>query len=152
MEWGILFDNSVPLASPSLPTSPSLPLLASLSSLSPLLPSTSTSPLQVSSSPLSPSVPPLELQKEQQQQPSSKPSAELLTYSRRKKFNLELRQVHESKPDLGNKIPLSPTTIESDPIKPTPQDLDLPIALRKGIRNCTHHPISQLASFYRLSL
>ena len=31
-------------------------------------------------------------------------------------------------------------------------DLDVPIALRKGIRSCTQHPISSYVSYYHLSL
>ena len=33
----------------------------------------------------------------------------------------------------------------------TNDDLNLPIAIRKGVRSCTHHPISQFVSFYHLS-
>ena len=32
-----------------------------------------------------------------------------------------------------------------------PSDLDLPIALRKGVRSCTIHPISNFVSYHRLS-
>ena len=30
-------------------------------------------------------------------------------------------------------------------------DLNLPIAIRKGVRSCTHHPISQIVSFQQFS-
>ena len=33
-----------------------------------------------------------------------------------------------------------------------PSDLDLPIALRKGVGSCTIHPISNFVSYHRLSL
>lgn len=35
---------------------------------------------------------------------------------------------------------------------PTINDLDVPIALRKGIRNCTQHPISHFVSLDKLFL
>lgn len=31
-------------------------------------------------------------------------------------------------------------------------DLNLPIAVRKGVRNCTQHPISHFVSYSKLSL
>ncbi|RVW97657.1 hypothetical protein CK203_028060 [Vitis vinifera] len=36
-------------------------------------------------------------------------------------------------------------------VDPVPSDLDLPIALRKGVRSCTIHPISNFVSYHRLS-
>jgi len=44
----------------------------------------------------------------------------------------------------GTSSPLTPTYESSD-------ELDIPIALRKGTRTCTKHPLSQFVSYSRLS-
>ena len=44
--------------------------------------------------------------------------------------------------DLGN---------SSDISSPENTDLDVPIAIRKGVRSCTQHPISNFVSYSRLS-
>ena len=36
--------------------------------------------------------------------------------------------------------------------KPEILDLDLPIAIRKGVRSCTQHPIAKFVSYHKLSL
>ena len=45
------------------------------------------------------------------------------------------------------------THVIDDVIDSTPviDDLDIPIATRKGVRSCTQHPISKFVSYSRLS-
>ena len=57
----------------------------------------------------------------------------------------------------SNIDPLSPNSTATSPSpvfvpQAPPNDLQLPIALRKGTRACTHHPISHFVSYDRLSL
>ena len=40
---------------------------------------------------------------------------------------------------------------DNDSLPTVVDDLDAPIALRKGVRTCTQHPISQFVSYDRLS-
>ena len=47
-----------------------------------------------------------------------------------------------SKPNSG--IHISPTNLNID-------ELDVPIALRKGVRTCTQHPMSNFVSYDHLS-
>ena len=53
-------------------------------------------------------------------------------------------------PELGldNSSPPSHSSLPTDPV---PSDLDLLIALRKVVRSCTIHPISNFVSYHRLS-
>ena len=44
-----------------------------------------------------------------------------------------------------------PTETSTPPSDPTPDPASLPIALRKGKRSCTFHPISQFVSYGHLS-
>ena len=53
-------------------------------------------------------------------------------------------------PELGLDNSSSPSH-SSLPIDPVPSDLDLSIALRKVVRSCTIHPISNFVSYHRLS-
>ena len=38
-----------------------------------------------------------------------------------------------------------------DPIHSFSTDLDIPIAIRKGVRRCTQHPLASYLSYHRLS-
>ena len=42
-------------------------------------------------------------------------------------------------------------SIQETEVYDTPNDLDMPIALRKGVRSCTQHPISNFISYNKLS-
>jgi len=46
---------------------------------------------------------------------------------------------------LGDTDPILPN------LEPNPINLDLPITLRKGVRNCTKHPLDNFLSYHRLS-
>jgi len=57
---------------------------------------------------------------------------------------------HEADPDS------MPTQVHSgkdnlDITIPTMENLEVPIALRKGVRTCTNHPISKFVSYAKLS-
>ena len=45
----------------------------------------------------------------------------------------------------------SDSQLLSSDITPTISNLDIPIALRKGVRSCTEHPIAKQVSYHRLS-
>ena len=64
-----------------------------------------------------------------------------LTYSKRKTMHkigdTELSSRQESDPGIGNELNID--------------DLDIPIALRKGPRSCTQHPISKFLAYSHLS-
>ena len=69
-------------------------------------------------------------------------------YSRKKVAVPRLIQVQESEPTSGNEVTIShlPSQIESE--------LELPIAIRKGTRECTKrslYPLSHVVSFKKLS-
>ena len=69
-------------------------------------------------------------------------------YSRRNiikgvKNSVNLQHGHLSKPNSS--IHLSPTNLNID-------ELDVPIALRKGVRTCTQHPMSNFVSYDHLSI
>lgn len=74
-------------------------------------------------------------------------------------FVYKRRQHISTQQPIQSSIPcpaLEPTSSEDDaPAKcspcPEPTDLDLPIALRKGIRSCTQHPMSNYLSYHCLS-
>lgn len=82
---------------------------------------------------------------------------ELLVYTRKTHKNGEdlpitpAQDLHKNGPlnTLGNPIFSIPSSII--PSNNEPSDLDLPIALRKGIRKCTIHPIAKYLSYQRLS-
>jgi hypothetical protein len=78
---------------------------------------------------------------------------DLRTYFRREKTD---KAIAQSTPDQelplnsvpeGGKFSLTPECSSSDPTN----DLDVPIALRKGTRSCTKHPISNFVSYDSLS-
>ena len=71
----------------------------------------------------------------------------LRVYSRRNiskgvENSVNLQHGHLSKPNSG--IHLSPTNLNID-------ELDVPIALRKSVRTCTQHPMSNFVSYDHLS-
>lgn len=78
-------------------------------------------------------------------------SKDLITYSRRNKNQKEiehqvpLEQTQELEPDSRSKDPQGNSTPESS------KDSDLPIAVRKGVRECTKHPIYNFVSYHGLS-
>ena len=78
-------------------------------------------------------------------------SKDLITYSRRNKNQKEiehqvsLEQTQELEPDSRSKDPRGNSTPESF------KDSDLPIAVRKGVRECTKHPIYNFVSYHGLS-
>ncbi|OIS96452.1 putative mitochondrial protein, partial [Nicotiana attenuata] len=82
---------------------------------------------------------------------------ELIVYSRRSKNQRHetgtTRHCQESKPqDSTNPQGNSPISLsESSPVQSDSSDLDLPIALRKGVRHCAKYPISNFVSFKNLS-
>ena len=62
--------------------------------------------------------------------------------------------------NLTSKSSLLPSTIPNSSLVdsltisnnlPTVLDLDVPIAIRKGVRNCTKHPIAKYLSYHKLS-
>ncbi|XP_074556441.1 uncharacterized protein LOC141812295 [Curcuma longa] len=90
-------------------------------------------------------------------------SSELQVYTRKrfhlrdKDSNVNPAQHQSENPSSGTEIPgnsipnptsISPIVSDSSP---TISDLDVPIAIRKGARNCTNHPIANYLSYQRLS-
>lgn len=73
----------------------------------------------------------------------STPQQELQVYSRRKKL-----QVDE---DIVNPTISQQITPVVDPRSGTCHDLNIPIAIRKGEKSCTQHPISNFVSYLNLS-
>ncbi|GMP81639.1 hypothetical protein CsSME_00036279 [Camellia sinensis var. sinensis] len=73
---------------------------------------------------------------------------ELQVYTR-KRFHLRNNDpnVHPNDPNVH---PSSGIEILGNPI-PSISDLDVPIAIRKGVRNCIKHPIANYLSYQRLS-
>lgn len=63
-------------------------------------------------------------------------------YSRRKKPEISSHDLSID-PEIGNEIETQ--------FFDSHEDLELPIAIRKGVRTCTRHPISQFVSFQHLS-
>ena len=75
-------------------------------------------------------------------------NSELQVYTR-KRFHLRNNDpnVHPNDPNVH---PSSGIEILGNPI-PSISDLDVPIAIRKGVRNCIKHPIANYLSYQRLS-
>ena len=72
------------------------------------------------------------------------PVKELRVYSRRQKSKTTPKAPEQSsEPDSSNSAPVLSI--------PTINDIDLPIAQRKGVRSCTHHPISNFLSNQHIS-
>jgi hypothetical protein len=80
--------------------------------------------------------------------PSALPMEELRVYSRRQK-NKTISDATCQTSDLGS----SNTTSTSDMnyVIPVVNDTSLPIAQRKGVRSCTHHPVSNFVSYQHIS-
>lgn len=57
---------------------------------------------------------------------------------------MNLQQRQESKPNSG-------TLPQESNLAPEINDLDIPIALRKGVRSCTQYPISNFVRYDHLS-
>lgn len=86
-------------------------------------------------------------------------NSELQVYTRKRfhprnkdmKVNpVQVQSENPSSGTSGNPTPtLSPSNISND--APIISDLDVPIAVRKGVRNCTKHPISNYLSYHKLS-
>eukprot|EP00252_Welwitschia_mirabilis_P002409 TRINITY_DN1235_c0_g1_i6.p1 TRINITY_DN1235_c0_g1~~TRINITY_DN1235_c0_g1_i6.p1 ORF type:complete len:1428 (+),score=264.56 TRINITY_DN1235_c0_g1_i6:585-4868(+) len=66
---------------------------------------------------------------------------DLKTYSRREKAILQ-PPMSSSSPECTSELPLTTSS---------PDDLDWPIAIRKSVRSCTKHPISNFVSYDSLS-
>ncbi|KAK0578234.1 hypothetical protein LWI29_007138 [Acer saccharum] len=81
---------------------------------------------------------------------------ELIVYSRRKIPQEEIKdrtlpeQNHESDPSPSPSLDIPGNTSQTD--ISINDDLDIPIALRKGVRSCTQHLISNFVSYDGLSL
>ena len=82
---------------------------------------------------------------------------ELLVYSRgtwgKRKEPKEIPETETTASSLPLPFSLSDedSSGNSDIDTPSPNDLDVPIAVRKGVRSCTQHPISQFVSYSNLS-
>lgn len=67
------------------------------------------------------------------------------------------KKSHPQLSQEGDTTPSNPSTIQESfseqdpPLLPEVFDLDLPIALRKGIRNSTRYPLTHFISFHALS-
>ena len=75
-------------------------------------------------------------------------------YSRRCIVSDTLMPCHEATSEIMPESDLdnsSSPSHSSFPVDLVPSDLDLPIALRKGVRSRTIHPISNFVSYHRLS-
>ena len=75
-------------------------------------------------------------------------------YSRRCIVSDTLMPCHEATSEIMPESDLdnsSSPSHSSCPVDLVPSDLDLPIALRKGVRSRTIHPISNFVSYHRLS-
>lgn len=79
-------------------------------------------------------------------------STELRVYNRRR-FNPNIENLPVN-PEHGQSSSPSPPIPGNPSINPIPlsfTDLDVPVAIRKGVRNCTKHPIAKYLSYHRLS-
>ena len=81
----------------------------------------------------------------------------LRVYCRRKKTQKEKEpstsqmQSHESNQAPENEISPGNQISNSEPVHTSIAELDILIALRKGVRTCTHHPIEKYVSYGKLS-
>jgi len=104
--------------------------------------------------------PPASIQSPDQIHPTPKQitNHELLTYSRRKKLGKEIEhtiplthdQDSEPSPDSAP-IYSGMETSDCENTASVIDDSNIPIALRKGVRSCTSHPISKFVSYEGLS-
>lgn len=139
----------------SYPDQSNFPSIPSAPSIQPSDSSPSVLPVQ------SPNDIPIPISEFTQPTPDPAPKQkELLVYSRKQKSHKETefcpssRHCQESAPGVqpaethtGNVTPISQEIEVSD----YSNDLDLPIALRKGKRTCTQHPIGNFVSYDKLS-
>ena len=72
---------------------------------------------------------------------------ELRVYSRRQRNNQTMNPQHSQE---ANPM-VDPLPLDESGNNHSNTDLDIPIALRKGIRSCTQHPISKFISYSKLS-
>jgi hypothetical protein len=81
------------------------------------------------------------------------PVEELRVYSRcQKSKTILVAPCQASYPDSGNTTSTSNSVIPTfDSVTPVVNDMNLPIAQRKGVRSCTHHPVSDFVSYQHLS-
>lgn len=82
---------------------------------------------------------------EQQQPQQNQASKELKSFFKACTVRSDQRQIRDPESSLGTEIIVSPSSISEQ------SDLDLPIAIRKGTRKCTQHPVSDFVSLNRLS-
>ncbi|KAG6762590.1 hypothetical protein POTOM_033100 [Populus tomentosa] len=123
---------------------------------SPTLSPHTTPPVSIQSVP----APPASVQSPDQIHPTPKQitNHELLTYSRRKKLGKEIEhtiplahdQDSEPSPDSAP-IYSGMETSDCENTASVIDDSNIPIALRKGVRSCTSHPISKFVSYEGLS-
>ena len=96
-----------------------------------------------------PSLPMLEVRNSQVEEETFHNNSELRVYSR-KKFHQTARE----NPTILEGQSSTPSNTQSsgisDSIPIVGNDLDIPIALRKGVRTCTRHPIVNFLSYYKL--
>jgi len=86
-------------------------------------------------------------------QPCAPPVEELRVYSRRQKAKTIPDATCQTS-DLGSGTTPSgttPSTFDMNFVIPVVNDSSLPTAQRKGVRSCTHHPVSDIVSYQHLS-
>jgi hypothetical protein len=81
-------------------------------------------------------------------QPSAPPVEELKVYSRRHKAKTIPDATCQTS-DPGSST--TPSTFDMNSVVPVVNDTSLPIAQRKGVRSCTHHPVCNFVSYQHLS-
>ena len=81
------------------------------------------------------------------------PVEKLRVYSRcQKSKTILVAPCQTSNPDSGNTTSTFDSVIPtSDSVIPVVNNMSLPIAQRKGVRSCTHHPVSNFVSHQHLS-
>ena len=86
--------------------------------------------------------------------PTAYSTPQFKVYSKRCIVPDALMPCHEARLEIMPESGLdnsSSTSHSSLPVDPVPSDLDLPIALKKGVRSYTIHPISNFVSYHKLS-
>jgi hypothetical protein len=86
-------------------------------------------------------------------QPCAPPVEELRVYSRRQKAKTIPDATCQTSDSGSGTIPSSITqsTFDMNYVIPVVNDTSLPVAQRKGVRSCTHHPVSDFFSYQHLS-
>lgn len=91
----------------------------------------------------------------QQNQDPKVQGGNLKTYERKRRKEVESSttptQNHESNQALENEVPTGNVVPNSVPVNMNAPDTDIPIAMRKGVRTCTQHPIERYVSYGKLS-